>query len=58
MRTGHLSATVVAPASSRKAIALMTRALQTKTQPGEHTLTAPEPFPPPESLKPVSSWLP
>jgi ribose transport system substrate-binding protein len=58
VRTGQLSATVVVPASSGKAIALMIRALQTKTQPGEHTLTAPEPFPPLESLKPVSSRLP
>ncbi len=31
----------------------MTRALQTKTQPAEHTFTAPEPFPPIEALKPL-----
>jgi ABC-type sugar transport system substrate-binding protein len=57
VRAGHLSATVVVPASSGKAIALMTRAVQTKTQPSEHTFTSPEPFPLLESLKPVSSML-
>ncbi len=53
VRTGQLSATVVVPPSSGKAIVLMTRALQSKTQPAEHTFTAPEPFPPLESLRPL-----
>lgn len=53
VRKGQLSATVVVPPSSGKAIVLMTRALQTKTQPAEHTFTTPEPFPPVESLRPL-----
>jgi len=53
VRAGHLSATVVVPPSSGKAIVLMTRALQTKTQPAEHTFTTPEPFPPLDSLRPL-----
>ncbi len=53
VRTGHLSATVVVPPSAGKAIVLMARALQTKTQPAEHTFTIPEPFPPLESLRPL-----
>jgi ABC-type sugar transport system substrate-binding protein len=55
VRAGHLSATVVVPPSAGKAMVLMTRALQTKTQPTEHTFTTPEPFPPLESLKPLSA---
>jgi ABC-type sugar transport system substrate-binding protein len=55
VRTGHLSATVVVPPSSGKAIVLMTRALQTKTQPAEHTFTTPEAFPALESLKPLAA---
>ncbi len=52
VRTGDLSATVVVPPSCGKAIGLMTRALQSRTQPPEHTYTLSEPFPPLESLKP------
>jgi ribose transport system substrate-binding protein len=54
VRTGSLSATVIVPPSCGKAIALMTRALQSKVQPPEHTFALPEPFPPVESLKPLS----
>jgi ABC-type sugar transport system substrate-binding protein len=57
VRTGDLSATVVVPPSSGKAIALMTRALQLKIQPAEHTFTIPEPFPPIESLRPLAPRL-
>jgi ribose transport system substrate-binding protein len=53
VRTGDLAATVVIPPSCGKAIGLMTRALQSKTQPSEHTFTTPEAFPPIDSLKPV-----
>jgi ribose transport system substrate-binding protein len=53
VRTGDLSATVVVPASSGKAIGLMTRAIQSKTQPAEHTYTVSEPFPSLELMKPV-----
>jgi ribose transport system substrate-binding protein len=52
VRTGQLTATVIVPPSCGKAIALMTHALQTKSQPAEHTSTIPEPFPPLESLRP------
>jgi len=51
--TGSLSATVIIPPSCGEAIALMTRALQSKVQPAEHTYTLPEAFPPVESLKPI-----
>ena len=57
VRTGQLSATVIVPPSCGKAITLMTRALQTKVQPTEHTFTVPEPFPPLESLRPLSAGL-
>ncbi len=57
VRAGQLSATVIVPPSCGKAIALMTRALQTKVQPAEHTFTDPESFPPLESLKPLSARL-
>ena len=53
VRTGHLQATIIVPPSCGKAIALMTRALQTKSQPAEHTYTVSESFPPVESLKPA-----
>ncbi|MGB7727597.1 MAG: substrate-binding domain-containing protein [Candidatus Acidiferrum sp.] len=53
VRTGHLKATIIVPPSCGKAIALMTRALQTKSQPSEHTYTVSESFPPVESLKPA-----
>jgi ribose transport system substrate-binding protein len=54
VRSGSLSATVIIPPSCGKAIALMTRALQTKVQPAEHTYTQPEAFPPVDMLKPVA----
>jgi ABC-type sugar transport system substrate-binding protein len=54
VRTGSLSATVIIPPSCGKAIALMTRALQSKVQPPEHTYTLPEAFPPLDSLRPVA----
>jgi len=57
VRAGQLSATVIVPPSCGKTIALMTRALQTKVQPAEHTFTDPESFPPLESLKPLSARL-
>ena len=50
------NATAIVPPSCGKAVGLMTRAFQTKTQPDEHTFTTPEPFPPLESLKPLS-WV-
>jgi hypothetical protein len=53
VRAGHMVATVIVPASAGKAVALMTRALQTKVPPAEHTTTPAEPFPPIESLKPL-----
>ncbi|HKM80904.1 MAG TPA: substrate-binding domain-containing protein [Candidatus Acidoferrum sp.] len=53
VRTGQLTATVIVPPSCGKAIALMTRALQMKVQPAEHTFTDPEAFPPLESLRPL-----
>src|SRR5208282_2983838 len=49
VRAGHMVATVIIPASVGKAIALMTRALQTKISPAEHTLMLAEPFPAIES---------
>jgi ribose transport system substrate-binding protein len=54
VRTGSLSATVIIPPSCGKAIALMTRALQSKAQPAEHTYTQPEAFPPVDVLKPCA----
>jgi ribose transport system substrate-binding protein len=57
VRTGDLTATVVVPLSCGKAIALMTRAFQTKTQPPEHSFTLPEAFPPIESLKPLFAGI-
>ena len=53
VRAGHMVATVVIPASAGKAVSLMTRALQTKISPAEHTSMLAEAFPPVESLKPV-----
>jgi ribose transport system substrate-binding protein len=55
VRTGDLTATVIVPPCCGKAIGLMTRALQSKTKPAEHTFTTPEAFPPINSLKPVFS---
>lgn len=53
VRSGSLSATVIIPPSCGKAIALMTRALESKVQPAEHTYTQPEAFPPVDVLKRV-----
>jgi ribose transport system substrate-binding protein len=53
VRTGDLTATVVIPPSCGKAIGLMTRSLQAKSQPPEHSFTIPEPFPPIDVLKPL-----
>jgi ribose transport system substrate-binding protein len=53
VRTGDLTATVVIPPSCGKAIGLMTRALQSRTQPPEHSFTLPEAFPPVEARKPA-----
>src|SRR5438477_2525760 len=53
VRTGELVTTVITPPSTGKAIALMTRTLQTQTPPPEHTFTPAEPFPAIESLKPL-----
>jgi ribose transport system substrate-binding protein len=53
VRAGHMSATIVVPPSTGKAIALMTRALQSKIPPADHTFTIPEPLPSIESLKPI-----
>jgi ribose transport system substrate-binding protein len=54
VRAGNMSATVIVPPSCGKAIELMTRGIQSKTQPAGHTFTVPEPFPPLELLKPHS----
>jgi ABC-type sugar transport system substrate-binding protein len=53
VRGGQMAATVHIPASTGKAVELMTRALQTKISPAEHTCMLAEPFPPIESLKPL-----
>lgn len=42
---GKLAATVIVPASSGKALTLMTRALHEKSAVAEHTYTVPAPFP-------------
>ena len=48
------NATAIVPPSCGRAIGLMTRAFQAKIQPDERTFITPEPFPPLESLKPLS----
>lgn len=45
VNAGKLAATVIVPASSSKALTLMTRALHEKTPVAEHTYTVPVPFP-------------
>lgn len=52
VRNGQLTATVIVPPSSDKALALMTRALLEKTIVPEHTFTAPVAFPEISKLSP------
>jgi ABC-type sugar transport system substrate-binding protein len=55
VRAGQMDATVIVPPSAGKAMVLMTRALQNRLVPAEHTFTIPEPFPSIESLKAVET---
>jgi len=54
VRAGRMAATVIVPPCAGTAVTLMTRALQTKVPPADHTFAIPEPFPPIDALKPSS----
>jgi ribose transport system substrate-binding protein len=50
VRTGSLTATVVVPASTGKAVTMMMQAIQTGSKPPERSYTTPESFPPLDQL--------